>query len=112
MKMASNDTSPVCSRCQATNSPVWRRRENGTIVCLECYAECRKKEGESSDKPTSEPNTTSLPLKKKRGKKGGYRGRSNASTASASPVPTYQQPQQNRKSLFKSRVSYQLIKCH
>lgn len=35
LKMASN--SVVCCDCSTTNSPLWRRRDNGEIICNRCH---------------------------------------------------------------------------
>jgi hypothetical protein len=36
LKMASN--SVVCCDCSTTNSPLWRRRDNGEIICNRCHS--------------------------------------------------------------------------
>ena len=46
---------PVCSVCDADSSPIWRRSEEGKVVCLECYTVVQKKAEKTTEGSTETP---------------------------------------------------------
>lgn len=110
---------PVCSVCDADSSPIWRRSEEGKVVCLECYTVVQKKaekttEG-STETPTPPPflssSTTVTTTRKRKGGKRGPKGGGGSEKASSSQPPPVHNPQQGRRSLIKGKVSIYYNDC-
>lgn len=104
---------PICSICEADSSPIWRRAEEGKVICLECYTNHKKVEKAaegSTDTPTpppfnSSPAPTTTTRKRKGGKRGPKGGGAASEKSSSSQPPQINNQQQGRRTLIKGRVS-------
>ena len=102
---------PICSVCEADSSPIWRRAEEGKVVCLDCYTNHKKVEKAvegSTDTPTPPPFSSSPAPTTTRKRKGGRRGPKGGGSASekssSSQPPQVSNQQQGRRTLLKGKV--------
>lgn len=108
---------PVCSFCSIDSSPIWRRTDDGRIICLECHTKVKKEDKASaiehsardvvSSSSTPPPLTQTTTRKRKGGRKGtkGGGGEKVSSVSSRSSHSTVVTPQQGRRTLIKGNVS-------
>ena len=112
----SSASEPECSKCHVTSSPIWRRNEDGAIICLECHSAAKKLERERLAEAASQPQNASQPSAsgnhtykkgKKGGKKGGKGDKNKNSGAGSVQVASGANKgvQKSRRALFKSKVS-------
>ena len=96
---------PVCSNCQITTSPIWRRNEEGKIVCLDCSSSQKKQEKVSNTETNrTQPAVASGPSITTRKKRGKRNARGGVEKASVNSINQTSQ-QKGRRSLLKGKVS-------
>lgn len=64
--MAESQQTACCSICQATSSPIWRRNEDDTVVCLECHSNKKAEKNAAGNSDSSGSGGTSQVPKKKK----------------------------------------------
>ena len=106
---------PECTKCHVTSSPIWRRNEDGAILCLECHSAAKKLEKERSSESTPQPqnagqSTASGNHSYKKGKKGGKKGGKGDKNKNSGGVSVQVSSgankgiQKSRRTLYKSKV--------
>ena len=109
--MATVNGEPLCSECKATSSPIWRRSNEGHVLCIDCHTVSKKRE--TQEKASSEPVSTPPPVttRKRRGGKKTTRGDKNrAGSVNAQPY-NGNNHFKGRRSLMKGKVSRQYNMC-
>jgi hypothetical protein len=107
--MAENE--PTCWSCQVKTSLIWRRTEEGNVICLDCYTAQKKNEKQPSNDVTggtpppppptpSSSSTTVTTRRRKGGRKGGRGGIDKSSSTASTSQPVQQK---GRRSLIKGK---------
>ena len=106
---------PECTKCHVTSSPIWRRNEDGAIVCLECHSTAKKLEKERLSESVPQPqnagqSSASGNQSYKKGKKGGKKGAKGDKGKNSGGVSVQMSSgankgiQKSRRTLHKSKV--------